>query len=200
VLLDTPELASSHLVISSISFTLSSALTGTLIARFKTPRPTLRASQYLLAAGTFGLLLMATIFPTLKLNSPWIYNMTLILPAAGTGMMAPSVILALLKVADSEDHAIAVSSLIMMRNLGVFVATALSSTTIQNTIQLSYAAYHYNPATKIVGYPKKQPVTNLMLLLLQEIENTRHNIELLATLNEPYRSQGTASLFFKLPG
>jgi len=61
VLIDTPELASSHLVISSISFTLSSAITGTLIARFKTPRPTLRISQCLLSTGALGLLFMASV-------------------------------------------------------------------------------------------------------------------------------------------
>lgn len=61
-----------------------------------------------------------------------IYNLALLLPTLGVG---PSAVLTLLSSSTKEDHAVANGCFIMMRSLGVFVAVAAGTTTLQNVFE-----------------------------------------------------------------
>ncbi|KAL2070720.1 hypothetical protein VTL71DRAFT_13746 [Oculimacula yallundae] len=171
--LNTPEMASTRLIIPSITFTVSSALTGSLIAHYKTPLPALRLGQLLLVTGTLALVLMAALLSLSNISSPWPYNIVLAIPTTGVGMMAPSVVLTLLNMVDSTEHAVANRSLIMMRSLGVFVATALGSSTLQNIFRGHFTSYHYGEKTR-----------NRML---------DKNVQLIHRLEGPLKSQVVAA-------
>ncbi|KXH34238.1 multidrug resistance protein fnx1 [Colletotrichum salicis] len=127
--------ASAHVVIPSIAFTAMSAVAGTTIAKLRTPRPTLRVSQVLLLVGALGLVAMATALPATKASNS-LYSLCLIMPSLGVGMMAPSALLTLLSLGGQHDHAAMNGGFIMMRSLGVFIATSLSTTIIQNVSQV----------------------------------------------------------------
>jgi hypothetical protein len=131
VRLDTIEQAGARLVIPSVSFTVVSALSASFIAWASSPRPTLIAGQLLLCAGTAALLTMAAIFPDHDVPDA-VYNLVLVPVSLGVGMIAPSTLLALLSLTNSENHAVMNGGLVMARSLGVFMATAISTTTIQN--------------------------------------------------------------------
>jgi hypothetical protein len=171
VLFESAQDAGLHLVVPSLSFTVVSAITASLIARWKSPAPTLSASQACLALGTIGLLVMATVFPLLPM-SRWSYNFMLILPAVGASMMAPSALLTLLNFADSETHAVYNGAFIMARSLGVFIATSLSATTIQNVFLLSFDLRNYDDAHK------------------QAIQDVRQNINLIYRLEDDLKIKG----------
>ncbi|KAK1633996.1 hypothetical protein BDP81DRAFT_451935 [Colletotrichum phormii] len=126
--------ASAHVVIPSIAFTAMSAVAGTTIARLRTSRPTLRVSQVLLLVGALGLVAMATALPANKASNS-LYSLCLIMPSLGVGMMAPSALLTLLSLGEQRDHAAMNGGFIMVRSLGVFIATSLSTTVIQNVSQ-----------------------------------------------------------------
>ena len=150
VLLESPQDAGVHLVVPSISFTIVSALTASIISRLKSPAPTLYASQIILTIGTTGLVVMAAVFPQHHVAS-WVYNLILILPAAGASMMAPSALLALLNLTDDDHHAVVNGGFIMVRSLGVLVATTLSTTTVQGSFRASFAMGDYDVPTQKAG-------------------------------------------------
>ena len=139
------------MVIPSIVFSISSVLSGSLIARWKSPAYTLRFSQGLLLVGTSGLVVASGIFSQYKVPS-FIYNVVLILPAIAVGVMAPSTVLTLLNTVDYEEHAVANASLNMVRALGIFIATALSTATLQNVLNACFAARNYDAATMNVSF------------------------------------------------
>lgn len=68
------------------------------------------------------------------------YDLVLIIPIMGVGMLAPSTVLTLLNMVSSHDHAVANGGLIMMRSLGVFMGTTLSTTVVQNVLRASLRA------------------------------------------------------------
>jgi hypothetical protein len=140
VRLDTPEEAGARLVIPSISFTLASAVSAAVIARFTCLRVTLTASQFVLIVGVFGLLVMAAVFPAWDVNDA-AYDFMLVWPAVGVGMIAPSTILAFLQITTHENHAATNGGFIMTRSLGVFIATSLSTAMVQNTFWASISPY-----------------------------------------------------------
>ena len=140
VKLEDFETAGARLVVPSVSFTAVSALSAFLIARFKSPRPTLLASQALLVAGVVGLFVMAAVFPAHDVHDA-VYSLMLVAPMLGVGMMAPSTVLALLDLTEPDTHAVINGGLIMARSLGVFVATAMSTTTIQNAFEASVSQF-----------------------------------------------------------
>lgn len=123
--------ASAHVAIPSIAFTAISALAGTTIARLGTPKHTLLLSQVLLLIGTLGLVVMAAVLPATKVSNS-LYGLCLITPSLGVGMMAPSALLTLLSLCAQRDHAVMNGGFIMMRSLGVFIATSLSTAILQN--------------------------------------------------------------------
>src|SRR5262245_26486234 len=122
VRLDSPEKAGATLVIPSVAFTISSALSAFITARIGSPQPLLVASQILLLLGVIGLVLMSTISPDIGAPDA-LYSAMLVLPAVGVGTMAPGTILALLNFTRPEDHAAANGGFAMTRSLGVFIAT-----------------------------------------------------------------------------
>lgn len=134
VLLETPGQASTHLVAPSIAFTIVSAISGATIARLETPKPTLRISQVMLLCGAAGLMVMATILPRTETPGA-LYNLCLAMPILGVGMMAPSALLLLLGMSDRNNHATLNGGFIMMRSLGGFTATSISTTIVQNVFQ-----------------------------------------------------------------
>lgn len=134
VLLETPAQASTHLVAPSIAFTVVSAISGATIARLETPKPTLRISQVMLLCGAVGLMVMATILPRTETPGA-LYNLCLAMPILGVGMMAPSALLLLLGMSDRNNHATLNGGFIMMRSLGGFTATSISTTIVQNVFQ-----------------------------------------------------------------
>lgn len=140
VKLDDTDKAGARLVVPSVSFTAVSALSASIIARVKSPKPTLLASQGLLLVGTTGLFVMAAVFPYHSVHDA-VYSLMLVAPMLGVGMMAPSTVLALLDLTDPETHAVINGGLIMARSLGVFVATAMSTTIIQNVFQASISPF-----------------------------------------------------------
>lgn len=134
VLVESPGAASSHLVFPSIAFTLISAISGTAIARLETPKPTLWLSQFLLLVGSACLLLLPTFLPGIK--APGIvYSLCLAMSILGVGMMAPSALLLLLGMSSRQNHATLNGGFIMMRSLGGFTATSISTTIVQNVFQ-----------------------------------------------------------------
>jgi hypothetical protein len=139
VLLESAQQASLHLIIPSASFTIISVITASVIARLKTPLYTLRGSQVLLGIGVLGLFLAIAQTTDHTRMPGYIYNLALIFPTLGVGMMAPSTVLTLLNSSTKEDHAVANGCFIMMRSLGVFVAVALGTTTLQNAFEFSLA-------------------------------------------------------------
>ena len=151
VRLESMQAAGTRLVIPSIVFSISSVLSGSLIARWKSPAYTLRFSQGLLLVGTSGLVVASGIFSQYKVPS-FIYNVVLILPAIAVGVMAPSTVLTLLNTVDYEEHAVANASLNMVRALGIFIATALSTATLQNVLNACFAARNYDAATMNVSF------------------------------------------------
>ncbi|CZT23860.1 uncharacterized protein RCC_09575 [Ramularia collo-cygni] len=134
VLLDTPERASARLVFPSLCFTFVSALTSYIISRTGSPAFTLYGSQPFLLLGSAGLVVMAATALTYPLNNI-AYTLSLGIPVIGASMLAPSALLTLLHLCDPEDHASANSSYILARTLGIFGATALGSTVLQNTFE-----------------------------------------------------------------
>ncbi|KAL4974642.1 hypothetical protein BDW66DRAFT_152675 [Aspergillus desertorum] len=137
VLLESLQQASLHLIIPSISFTIISAITASLIAKQNTPAYTLRASKILLTIGTLGLFVAAALTSARSRMQGAVYNLILVFPTLGVGMMAPSVVLTLLNSCTREDHAVSNGCFIMMRSLGVFTAAALGTTTLQNSFESS---------------------------------------------------------------
>jgi archaellum component FlaF (FlaF/FlaG flagellin family) len=79
---------------------------------------------------------MAAFFRALNVPG-WLYNIMLISPIVGVGMLASSTVLALLNVTPSRDQAVANSGLIMLRSLGIFISTAFSTTVSQNVFLAS---------------------------------------------------------------
>ena len=150
VLLESPEVAGVHIVVPSITFTIVSALTASLISRSKTPAPTLYASQIVLIIGATGLVVMAAVFPKIHVAS-WIYNLMLILPAAGSSMLAPSALLTLLNLTVPDTHAVVNGGFVMVRLLGIFMAITLSTTVVQGSIRASFALDDFDAPTQKVG-------------------------------------------------
>lgn len=149
VRLQTAEQASAHLVIPSVAFTVASAATGTLIARLGSPWPTLQASRNLLFLGSVGSVAMVALLP--KLGAPDItYDFLLTLSTFGVGMMAPSTLLTLLNLCNTEEHATINGAFIMMRSLGILAATSLSTTIIQNTFQGYVNLHNYSDTVRRV--------------------------------------------------
>lgn len=138
VKLDSVRDAGLRLVVPSITFTISSALTGSIVARLGSPRLTMAISQAILCIGGLGLVLMAAIFQRYGIPNA-VYYVTLALPTVGVAMLAPSTVLALLNITPTKDQAVANSGLIMFRSLGTFVSTALSTAMLQNLF-LSFLA------------------------------------------------------------
>jgi len=131
VLLDTPEETGIRLMVPSMSFTATSAISSYLIARLQTPLPTLYSSQGFLFLGTAGLLLM--MLNSLKGPLPSIAITSLLtLPVIGASMMAPSALMTLLNTVEEEKYAVANSNFILARSLGSFTATTLGATILQN--------------------------------------------------------------------
>lgn len=162
VRLESAGQASTHLAVPSIAFTAVSAVSGTTIARLGTPKPTLRASQMLLLCGALGLVVMATVLPAVGAPTA-LYNLCLALPALGVGMMAPSALLTLLSLADHSSHAVVNGGFIMMRSLGVFAATSLSSATIQNAFRASERVYGTTEERlKVCRHTRRVTVYHLM--------------------------------------
>lgn len=188
VRLESAGQASTHLAVPSIAFTAVSAVSGTTIARLGTPKPTLRVSQLLLLAGTCGLVVMATVLPAVG-APPALYNLCLALPALGVGMMAPSALLTLLSLTDHETHAVANGGFIMMRSLGVFAATSLSSATIQNTFRARERVYGITEE-KLQVRRHVYMVKASALTPLQKLEMARLNIDTLQTLEGDLQSLG----------
>ncbi|KAK2036574.1 MFS general substrate transporter, partial [Colletotrichum somersetense] len=129
--LDTVQDAGFRLLIPSVSFTISSCFTGFLIARRKSPALTLRLGQSIVLCGAYGLVVMAAV--SRRANVPdWMYDCMIALPILGVGMLASSTVMSLLNATPAADQAVANGTLIMMRSLGVFSATAFSTTILQN--------------------------------------------------------------------
>ncbi|KAH6616862.1 hypothetical protein C7974DRAFT_442713 [Boeremia exigua] len=132
VLLDTPEEAGIRLMVPSVSFTATSALSSYLIAHIGSPLPTLYLSQVFLIFGTASLLSVMLI--SLKSALPSIViTLLLTLPVIGASMMAPSALMTLLNTVDEEKCAVVNSNFILARSLGYFAATTLGATVLQNT-------------------------------------------------------------------
>ncbi|KAL6787362.1 putative L-asparaginase [Trichoderma sp. SZMC 28012] len=174
VLVESATLASTHLVVPSIAFTLISAISGTAIARLETPKPTLQLSQFLLLGGAACLLLMPTLLPSLQTPGV-VYSLCLAMPILGVGMMAPSALLLLLGMSNRENHATMNGGFIMMRSLGGFTATSVSTTVVQNIFQRTMRPYMVNVEAR------------------EKINLARLNIDSLRTLEEPLRGQGKVS-------
>ncbi|KAL6808556.1 major facilitator superfamily domain-containing protein [Trichoderma camerunense] len=170
VLVESATLASTHLVVPSIAFTLISAISGTAIARLETPKPTLQLSQFLLLGGAACLLLMPTLLPSLQTPGV-VYSLCLAMPILGVGMMAPSALLLLLGMSNRENHATMNGGFIMMRSLGGFTATSVSTTVVQNIFQRTMRPYMVNVEAR------------------EKINLARLNIDSLRTLEEPLRGQ-----------
>ncbi|KAL7909512.1 major facilitator superfamily domain-containing protein [Trichoderma velutinum] len=170
VLVESATLASTHLVFPSIAFTLISAISGTAIARLETPKPTLQLSQFLLLGGAACLLIMPTLLPGLQAPGV-VYSLCLAMPILGVGMMAPSALLLLLGMSNRENHATMNGGFIMMRSLGGFTATSVSTTVVQNFFQRSIHPYMVSVEAR------------------EKINLARLNIDSLRTLEEPLRSQ-----------
>lgn len=171
VLLESPQQASLHLIIPSVSFTIISVITASAIARLKTPVYTLRGSQVLLGIGVVGLFVAIVLTSDHNRMPDYVYNLVLIFPTLGVGMMAPSTVLTLLNSSSKEDHAVANGCFIMMRSLGVFVAVALGTTTLQNAFELSLAHQKVDDKSREV------------------IELARQKVELIPTLPDSIRSK-----------
>ncbi|KAM3499576.1 hypothetical protein MY10362_007184 [Beauveria mimosiformis] len=170
VLVESPSLASTRLVIPSIAFTLVSAISGAAIARLGTPKPTLWLSQILLCGGVACLVPMPSLLPTLQ--APGIlYSFCLALPILGVGMMAPSALLFLLGMSNSDNHATMNSGFIMMRSLGGITATSISPTIVQNVFHQIMRRHMVSPEAR------------------EQITKIRWNIDSLQNLQEPLRSQ-----------
>ncbi|KAF2477671.1 uncharacterized protein BDR25DRAFT_308558 [Lindgomyces ingoldianus] len=60
------------------------------------------------------------------------YNFVLVGPSVGVGIVAPSTALALRGLTNSENHDVINGYLVMARSLGAFMATPISTTTVQN--------------------------------------------------------------------
>ncbi|KXG54680.1 Major facilitator superfamily domain, general substrate transporter [Penicillium griseofulvum] len=155
VLLESAQQASLHLIIPSVSFTFISIITASVIARLKTPLYTLRGSQVLLGIGVLGL------FVAIAQTSDH----------TRVGMMAPSTVLTLLNSSTKEDHAVANGCFIMMRSLGVFVAVALGTTTLQNAFEFSLAHQKVDDKSR------------------EAIEQARQKVELIPTLPDSIQSK-----------
>ncbi|KID60652.1 Major facilitator superfamily domain, general substrate transporter, partial [Metarhizium hybridum] len=170
VLLETPGQASTHLVAPSIAFTIVSAISGATIARLETPKPTLRISQVMLLCGAAGLMVMATILPRTETPGA-LYNLCLAMPILGVGMMAPSALLLLLGMSDRNNHATLNGGFIMMRSLGGFTATSISTTIVQNVFQQTMRPFMTSEEVR------------------KKIDSVRLNMDNLQTLEEPLRAQ-----------
>lgn len=92
---------------------------------------------------------MAAMFRTLNMPG-WLYNIMLIFPIVGVGMLASSTVLALLNVTPSRDQAVANGGLIMLRSLGIFISTAFSTTVLQNIFLTSINLDQYDEQQKQV--------------------------------------------------
>lgn len=92
---------------------------------------------------------MAAMFRTLNMPG-WLYNIMLIFPIVGVGMLASSTVLALLNVTPSKDQAVANGGLIMLRSLGIFISTAFSTTVLQNIFLATINLDQYNEQQKQV--------------------------------------------------
>ncbi|KAL4811853.1 hypothetical protein BDW67DRAFT_179237 [Aspergillus spinulosporus] len=172
VFLESPQQASMHLIIPSISFTIISAITASLIAKQNTPAYTLRASKILLTIGTLGLFVAAALTSARSRMQGAVYNLILVFPTLGVGMMAPSVVLTLLNSCTREDHAVSNGCFIMMRSLGVFTAAALGTTTLQNSFEGSISRER--------GLQEQER---------EMIEASRQQVELVPTLPGSVRSK-----------
>ncbi|QQK46894.1 Major facilitator superfamily domain, general substrate transporter [Penicillium digitatum] len=170
VLLESSQEASVHLIIPSVSFTVTSVITASLITRLKTPAYTLRGSQVLLGMGVLGLCLAIAQTSDHTRLPDYIYNLALSFPTSGVGMMAPSTVLTLLNSSTKEDHAVANGCFIMMRSLGVFVAVALGTTTLQNAFELSLSHQKFDDTSR------------------ETVEQARQKVELILTLPDSIRS------------
>ncbi|KAK4071856.1 hypothetical protein Trihar35433_3920 [Trichoderma harzianum] len=153
--LDSGQDAGFRLLVPSISFTVASCATGFIIARRGSPELTLQLGQGFLFVGTLGLVLMAAMFRTLSMPG-WLYNIMLILPIVGVGILASSTVLALLNVTPSRDQAVANGGLIMLRSLGIFISTAFSTTVLQNIFLASINLDQYDEQQKKKLFVKRQ--------------------------------------------
>ncbi|KAM3447242.1 hypothetical protein MY3296_008928 [Beauveria thailandica] len=178
VLVESPSLASTRLVIPSIAFTLVSAISGAAIARLGTPKPTLWLSQILLCGGAACLAPMPSLLPTL--HAPGIlYSFCLALPILGVGMMAPSALLFLLGMSNSDNHATMNSGFIMMRSLGGITATSISTTIVQNVFHQIMRRHMVSPEAREVCIPtaKDDSPSASKMYADAEIANYQNKVE-----------------------
>jgi hypothetical protein len=190
VLLDTPEEAGVRLLVPSISFTATSALSSYLIARLGTPLPTLYASQVFLVFGTTGMLLMMLM--SIKTPLPSVIITTLLTPPViGASMMAPSALMTLLNMVNEEKCAIVNSNFILARSLGYFVATTLGATVLQNTYSRSIEGLGLSPEDFEVSAQ-----SHLISLtdFLQKAKQAQRELSLVPELPQHLQSEGNDSV------
>ncbi|KAL6230162.1 hypothetical protein BDW75DRAFT_234627 [Aspergillus navahoensis] len=129
-------------------------------------------SQILLTSGTLGLFLAAALTSARSRMNEVVYNLVLVFPTLGVGMMAPSVVLTLLNSCTREDHAVSNGCFIMMRSLGAFTAVALGTTTLQNSFESSISRER--------GLHEQER---------EMIQASRQQVELVPTLTDSVRSK-----------
>ncbi|KAL4802373.1 major facilitator superfamily-domain-containing protein [Aspergillus unguis] len=165
VKLASPTDSGLRLVASTLAVTCSSVATGFLITWSKRLKPTVMIGDVFLLLG--GLAAM-----TMGVGTPDIVAMVCVsLSSLGQGFSFPSLMVSVLATSETDEQAVATTTLGLFRNLGSVMGVATSSWILQNTLL-------YQLQDKVTG-PDKEAV----------IELVRKSIQAIAKLDPVHRSQ-----------
>lgn len=168
VLLDTPTRSGTRLIIPFLANMVASFLTGNFISYSLLFRPTLILGTILIVIGSIGLTFMPRSLPQ------GLYSWLIALATGGQGFNFPTISIAVLAVNHPHDMAVATSTLILFRSLGMVMGVAVSSLIVQNGLT-------YFLDTTVTG-PNK----------FQIIQEVRMNVSAVKGLGDVARDQGTS--------
>ncbi|KAF2666230.1 MFS multidrug transporter [Microthyrium microscopicum] len=129
VLLDTPTLSGTRLIVPFIANMITSFITGNYISYSLRFQPTLVLGAVLILLGSVGLTIMPRNLPAI------LYSWLPALATGGQGFHFPTTSIAILAVNTEADMAIATSTLILFRSLGTVMGVAVSSLVAQNGLK-----------------------------------------------------------------
>lgn len=165
VLLTSATTSGLRLVLPSIASTVAGVSTGFLITYTRRLKWPLMLGTGLAIFGNAGLLLLRRGLPS------YVYILALVPSSFGSGFQFPGTFMAILASSPQSEQAVVTSTLLLWRSLGGVLGVAMSSLVVQN------ALLHY--LREMVHGDLRDEV----------IRSVRRSVEIVPTLEEPYREQ-----------
>jgi hypothetical protein len=169
VLLSNATSSGLRLILPTIASSAVGALTGHLITRT-------RNLKWPLTAGAVTLVFGCVCLSLLRADLPQAVYVAVMVPSSiSQGFLFPGAFMSILATTPHRDQAVITGTLVLWRSLGLVIGVAYSGLVVQNGLRYYLRLW--------IDAPDKEDI----------IERVRRSVELVPKLEEPLRSQVTAS-------